>query len=430
MNVLIVGGGSREHALAWKLRQSARLTDLFAAPGNAGTAAVARNLPIGVMDFESIAGAVRQHRVDLVVVGPEDPLAGGLADFLHERGIAAYGPSRAAAEIESSKSFAKDLMASAGIPTAAHRVFDDVEAASRYLDELEATGGAAPVVKADGLAAGKGVTVAASFDEARAAVCAALVDRTFGAAGSRVVIEERLVGREVSAHAFCDGMTAVPMVYACDYKRVRDGDAGPNTGGMGAYSPPGFVDEALAARIRDTVIEPSVRAMAAAGRPYRGTLYPGLMITDAGPKVVEFNCRFGDPETQVLMPRLDSDLLPVLDAAVRGGLSEIEVTWSSQAAVGVVLASGGYPGPYQTGLPVRGLDRVDSDVLIFHAGTRPEGDGRVVTAGGRVLTVVATAPTLTEARERVYDNARRIEFEGRHYRADIALRELHPAVAR
>lgn len=424
MNVLVIGSGAREHALAWKLRQSPRLTDLFITPGNAGTATVGTNLPIAATDFPAIAEAARQHRVDLVVVGPEEPLARGIVDFLMERGIAAYGPSRAAAAIEASKAFAKEVMTRAGIPTAPARVFTDIQPALAYLDELEAAGAEPPVVKADGLAAGKGVTVASTFAEARTAVRAALVEGVFGAAGQRVLLEQRLVGCEVSAHAFSDGRTVVPMAYSCDYKRVFDGDQGPNTGGMGAYSPPGFLNAALEAEIRRTIIEPAVRAMAELGRPYRGTLYPGLMITADGPHVVEFNCRFGDPETQVLMPRLASDLLTICEACVRGTLSEELVTWSERAAVGVVLASGGYPGPYQTGVPIVGLEAVDPDVQVFHAGTRRLDDGTVVTAGGRVLTVVATGATLAEARARAYENARRIRFAGCHLRTDIALREL------
>ncbi len=424
MNVLVIGSGAREHALAWKLRQSPRLTDLFIAPGNAGTATVGVNLSIAATDFPAIAEAARRYRVDLVVVGPEEPLARGIVDFLTERGIAVYGPTRAAAEIEASKAFAKELMARAGIPTAPARVFADAQAALAYLDELEAMGAEPPVVKADGLAAGKGVTVAGTFAEARAAVRAALVEGVFGAAGQRVLLEQRLTGREVSAHAFSDGRTVVPMAYSCDYKRVYDGDQGPNTGGMGAYSPPGFLTGEQEAAIRRTIIEPAVRAMAELGRPYRGTLYPGLMITAAGPCVVEFNCRFGDPETQVLMPRLASDLLAICAACVHGTLSEELVVWSERAAVGVVLASGGYPGHYETGVPISGLEAVDPDVQVFHAGTKRLDDGTVVTAGGRVLTVVATGATLAEARARAYDNVRRIHFKGCHARMDIALREL------
>ena len=425
MNVLVVGGGAREHALAWKLRESARLTDLFVAPGNAGTAALARNLDVRPMDFEGIARAAAEHRVELVVVGPEDPLAGGLVDFLGERGIAAYGPTRAAARLEASKSFAKDVMRSAGIPTAAARTFDDVDGALAYAEERTGRAGLPPVVKADGLAAGKGVTVAADLAEARDAIAAAMAGEAFGEAGRRVVLEERMTGREVSAHAFADGETAVPMVYACDYKRIGDGDRGPNTGGMGVYSPPGFVDDALAEQIHRTIVAPTIRAMAARGAPYRGTLYPGLMITDAGPRVVEYNCRFGDPEAQALMPRLESDLLAIMLAVVNGRLADVDIRWREDAVVGVVIASGGYPGDYRTGLPIDGLPSLDADVQVFHAGTRLDG-GRVVTAGGRVLTVVASGATLAEARARVYDNVRRIRFEGAQYRTDIALAAPSP----
>ena len=423
MNVLVLGSGAREHALAWKLRQSRRLTDLFVAPGNAGTAAVATNLPLAIMDFDGIARACAEHRIELVVVGPEDPLAGGIVDFLLERGIAAYGPSKAAAQIEASKSFAKALMRGAGIPTAEAQECEDTEAAYAFLESWTDRTGLPPIIKADGLAAGKGVTVTDDPVEARRAIAAALEERAFGPAGARVLLEERMTGREASAHAFSDGATAVPMAYACDYKRVFDDDVGPNTGGMGAYSPPGFVDDAMAEQVRRTMIEPTIRAMAEAGTPYRGTLYPGLMLTDAGPRVVEYNCRFGDPETQVLMLRLDSDLLAIMLAVVEGRLSETEIRWKENAAVGVVMASGGYPGPYQTGYPIEGLDRLDEGVQVFHAGTKLDG-GRVVTAGGRVLTVAAAGATLAEARARVYDKVERISFPVMHYRRDIALREL------
>jgi phosphoribosylamine--glycine ligase len=423
MNVLIIGNGAREHALAWTLRQSPTLTDLFVAPGNAGTAAIAQNLPVAAMDFDGIAAACRERRIELVVVGPEDPLAAGLVDFLTERGIAAYGPTKAAARIEASKSFAKELMRRAGVPTAESRTFTDTDSALAFAESWTDRTGTPPVVKADGLAAGKGVTVAADLGEARQAVISALQEGAFGAAGRTVVLEERMSGPETSAHVFSDGRTAVPMVYACDYKRVNDGDQGPNTGGMGVYSPPGFVDDALAEQVQRTIVEPVIRAMADAGTPYTGTLYPGLMITDAGPRVVEFNCRFGDPETQALMPRLESDLLEIMRAVVNGALADVEVRWRENAVVGVVLASGGYPGSYQTGLPIVGLDRLDQDVLVFHAGTRLEHDVPV-TAGGRVLTVVAEGRTLAEARARVYDNVPRITFAGMQYRTDIALREV------
>jgi len=425
VNVLVVGGGGREHALAWKLSQSARLGSLFVAPGNAGTAALARNLPIGVMDFEGVATACRQHGIDLVVVGPEDPLAGGLVDFLGERGIAAYGPTKAAAQIEASKSFAKDLMRRAGIPTAEARTFEDAETALAYAEMWTDRTGTPPVVKADGLAAGKGVTVPADLGAARTAIRLALDEAAFGGAGSRIVLEEKMTGPETSAHAFCDGVTALPMLYACDYKRIDDGDRGPNTGGMGVYSPPGFIDDRLAQMIEERVIQPCVRAMAALGRPYSGTLYPGLMITETGPRVIEFNCRFGDPETQALMLRLDSDLLEIMLAVTAGTLRDCDVRWSEQPAVGVVVACGGYPGPYETGHPIAGLADIDDDVHVFHAGTRL-ADGVPVTAGGRVLTVTARGHTLAEARARVYDNVARLHFPGMHFRRDIALRERGP----
>ncbi len=419
MNLLIVGSGAREHALAWKLRRSPLLTDLFVAPGNAGTAAVASNLSVNELDFAGIRRAAEEQRVDLVVIGPEAPLAAGLADELRAHGLLVYGPDRAAAEIESSKAWAKELMRRAGIPTAAAESFDDAEAARRFVLESAAP----PVVKADGLAAGKGVVVAETQAEALAAIDAAMTAGAFGEAGRRLVIEERLSGVEVSAHVFSDGSRALPMPFACDHKRIFDGDRGPNTGGMGAFSPPPFVDEAMAQQIFDGISQRAVTALREAGRPFRGTLYPGLMLTDSGPRVIEFNCRFGDPETQVLLPRLESDLLPLLLGAARGDLAGVEPRWDGGACVGVVIASGGYPGSYRTGLPIAGLGTVDEDILVFHAGTAL-ADGRVVTAGGRVLTVVGRGATIAAARERVYANIERIRFDGAQFRRDIGLRGL------
>ncbi len=415
MNVLLVGAGAREHALAWKLRQSPRLDQLIVAPGNAGTAAIAENVAVAANDIEGLARLARQRQVDLVLVGPEEPLARGLVDRLAVEGIAAFGPSKAAAEIESSKVFSKGLMARLGIPTAAFGTFDAFEEARAF---IEAHAGPL-VVKADGLAAGKGAVVTQTKDEALAALRSMLVEGIFGDSGHRVVIEERLRGREVSAHAFTDGRTVVPMPLSCDHKPIFDGDRGPNTGGMGAYSPPDWLDADTAAWIDQHVTEAAVRALLEEGRPYRGVLYPGLMITDDGPKVLEFNCRFGDPETQALLPRLKSDLLEVLWAVVNNRLDQVTVEWSDEACVGVVLASGGYPGAYETGFPIEGLDAVDADVQVFHAGTRRREDGAVVTAGGRVLTVVATGATLAEAREKAYRNVERIRFQGVHYRRDI-----------
>ncbi|MDO8615681.1 MAG: phosphoribosylamine--glycine ligase [Dehalococcoidia bacterium] len=417
MKVLLVGSGAREHAIAWKLRQSPRLTDLFVAPGNAGTATLAANLDIKAADVEGLARAAKDLRADLVIAGPEDPLARGLVDRLTVQGIAAFGPSQAAARIESSKAFSKDLMLRHGIPTAAAAVFSNRPDARRYMESR-----AGPVVvKADGLTAGKGVFVCDSPEEALDAIDRMMGDEAvFGAAGRTVVIEERFSGREVSAHAFTDGVTVKPLPFSCDYKRALDGNEGPNTGGMGAYSPPLWLDEALEPFIHERITEAAVHAMMSEGAPYRGVLYPGLMITPQGPQVLEFNCRFGDPETQVLLPRLKSDLLEVCWAVVNNRLSETEIQWSTDACVGVVLASGGYPGEYQTGYPIAGLSTLEPGVLAFHAGTALADDGAVVTAGGRVLTVVATAPTLLAARAAAYRNVQRLHFTRAHYRRDIA----------
>ena len=417
MNLLIVGSGAREHALAWKLRQSPKLTDLFIAPGNGGTAAIATNLPADLADLEAICTAATHHRIDLVIVGQEGPIAAGLVDQLTVRGIAAIGPSRNAARIESSKAFAKDLMRRHGIPTAHSETFTGRSAARDYVESRTAP----LVVKADGLAAGKGVFVCDTTDEALRAVDLMLGDeRIFGPAGSTVIVEERLSGREVSAHAFTDGLAVAPMPFSCDYKRAYDGDDGPNTGGMGAYSPPLWLDEPLEPLIHETITEAAVQAMREEGAPYRGVLYPGLMITPEGPRVLEFNCRFGDPETQVLLPRLKSDLLEICWAVANNRLSEAEIEWSTDACVGVVIASGGYPGQYETGFPIAGLNSVEPGVFVFHAGTTRDEDDTVRTSGGRVLTVVASAATLQEARAIAYRNVQRIHFSRAQYRRDIA----------
>ncbi len=417
VNVLLVGSGAREHAIAWKLRQSPRLGQLLVAPGNAGTAVIARNLPVKASDVAGICAAAKESRAGLVIVGPEDPLARGIVDRLTAEGIPAFGPTQSAARIESSKAFSKQLLMEHGIPTASSQTFTNRHEARAY---VQSQGGPA-VVKADGLAAGKGVFVCDSAEEALAAVEALMCkDSAFGAAGQTVIIEERLYGREVSAHAFTDARTVVPMPFACDYKRARDGDEGPNTGGMGAYSPPMWLDEALEPYIHERITEAAVQAMMQEGAPYKGVLYPGIMVTADGPKVLEFNCRFGDPETQVLLPRLKSDLLEICLAVAGGTLADTAVDWSTDACVGVVVASGGYPEEYETGLPIAGLSSVEPDVMVFHAGTALADDGQVVTSGGRVLTVVATAPTLAEARARAYHNVQRIHFTRAHYRRDIA----------
>ena len=427
LNVLLLGSGGREHAIAWRVAQSPRLAKLWTAPGNAGTAALGENVAdVQPGDVAAVAALAKRIRADLAIVGPEDPLAAGVADRLAVEGVRVFGPSRAAAEIESSKAFAKELMRDSGIATAAAQAFDDAEAAKRYLRTLDRP----PVVKADGLAAGKGVTVCESFEQAEAAIDRAIQERAFGEAGARVLVEERLSGPETSAHAFTDGVTVRHMPFSCDYKRALDGDRGPNTGGMGVYSPPGWLDADSATLIEREVTERTVRAMFDADRPYRGVLYPGMMVTAGGPRVLEYNCRFGDPETEVLLPRLRSDLLEICDAVAANRLADVEVEWSDEATVGVVMASGGYPDAYDAGFPISGVEDVDDDVQVFMAGAQRDADGTLATAGGRVLCVVAAGAAVAEARERAYENVRLISFEGAHYRTDIAARAGEPARVR
>jgi phosphoribosylamine--glycine ligase len=416
MNVMIVGSGAREHAIAWKLRQSQRLGNLYVTPGTAGTARIATNLGIPVLDVERLFRAVRAHSIDLTVVGPETPLAAGIVDRFRHEGLRIFGPTQAAARIESSKVFSKELLLRHGIPTGRAQMFGSAQLAKQALQSLSVP----VVVKADGLAAGKGVTVCATTAEAVAAVEDAMERRVFGSAGDRILLEECLAGREVSVFVFTDGEHVSAPVAACDYKRVHDGDRGPNTGGMGGYSPPEFWTPELSHQVMETIVWPTLRAMAQEGCPFQGVLYAGLMLTNNGPKVIEFNCRLGDPETQVLMPRLESDLLDIMEAVVDRRLDRCEVRWSTKAAVGVVLASAGYPGDYTRGLPISGLDAVDDDALVFHAATRSAGDSTTVTDGGRVLTVVGAGATLAEARRKAYANANHIHFDGAHHRTDIA----------
>ncbi|TAK35238.1 MAG: phosphoribosylamine--glycine ligase [Chloroflexota bacterium] len=424
MSILLVGGGAREHAIAWKLAQSDQVKEILVAPGNGGTAVAAKcqNLPVPAENVKLLTEVALSHGVDCAVVGPEAPLVGGLVDVLLQSGIPTLGPCQDAAVIEGSKAFAKMLMQKYEIPCARSATFESLQEARDYVDRHELP----VVVKADGLAAGKGVIIATTRQEAGAALDLIMAQQAFGTAGDRVVIEECLVGTEVSLLAFTDGTTVVPMVPACDYKRVGDGDQGPNTGGMGCYSPPARVDAALISRVLETILLPTVRAMAAEGRPYRGVLYAGLMLTADGPKVLEFNARLGDPETQVILPRLATDLVDVIFAVSEGRLAGLDVRWQPQPAVGVVLASGGYPGSYEKGKTIRGLDQVDKDVIVFHAGTKLVDlvDCRTVTDGGRILTVVATGPTMDAARQKVYGNVSRVQFDGCHYRTDIALREV------
>ncbi len=414
---MVVGGGAREHTLVWKLAQSPKAEEIYVAPGNAGTAQIARNLDISPGNIEELAKIAREKGIELVVVGPEALLAEGIVDRFQGIGIPIFGPTKGATQIESSKAFAKGLMQKYSIPCARSVSFSEYERAKEYIKQQIPP----IVIKADGLAAGKGVIVAASIPQALEALVNFMELKTLGAAGDRIVIEEYLSGREMSVFAFTDSQTVVPMVSACDYKRAYDGDQGPNTGGMGSYSPPHFCTPELAKMVTETIMEPAVKAMAQEKRPYRGVLYGGLMITNGVPKVIEFNARFGDPEAQVTLPRLKTDLIDIMLAVINGNLDRIDMEWSEDACVGVVMASAGYPGSYETGFPITGLDDLDKGILVFHAGTKIGSEaGQVLTNGGRVLTVVAMGKTLAEARKKVYANISRIHFEGCYYRRDIA----------
>jgi phosphoribosylamine--glycine ligase len=421
LRVLLVGGGGREHALAWKLVRSPRLGALYAAPGNPGIAQVAECVPVRADDVAAIAALADRERIDLTVVGPEVPLSLGLVDALEARGRRAFGPTRAAAALESSKAFAKDLFARHGIPTARFGTFEAPGPARAFVREL----GGRAVVKTDGLAAGKGAIVCRETAEAERAIHDMLERRIFGDAGARVVVEEFLEGEEVSVFALTDGQTVCPLASAQDHKAIFDEDQGPNTGGMGAYSPAPVLASALAEEVLRTVLEPTVRAMAAEGRPYRGVLYGGLMLTAVGPRVLEYNVRFGDPECQVLMPRLADDLLPLCEAVAAGRGLPPSVSWRPESAVCVVIASGGYPGEYRTGLPIEGIERAEAHpgVTVFHAGTARR-DGRLTTAGGRVLGVTALGADIHAAVAAAYVGAGEIRFDGLHYRRDIAHRAL------
>jgi phosphoribosylamine--glycine ligase len=420
LKILVIGGGGREHTLAWKIAQSPKVDRVFVAPGNAGTAAIAENLAIRPSDIEALGKAAKDKEVDLVVVGPEAPLASGIVDYFDHLGIPIFGPTKAAAQIESSKVFARNLMEKYGIPCPKGVVFSSYPEAQAYLGQQ----GAPIVIKADGLAAGKGVIIANSMPEANKALSDIMETKVFGSAGDKVIIDECLSGREVSLIAFTDGKIVSPMVPACDYKKIRDGDQGPNTGGMGSYSPPGFFSTQMTERVTYNILLPTVKAMAKEGMPYKGVLYAGLMVIDGEPLVLEFNARFGDPETQVILPLLKTDLVDILLAVIQGNLDRLEIEWSPEACVGVVMASAGYPGSYKTGFPLQGLENVDNDLLIFHAGTKLGDDGVVYTDGGRVLTVAGTGKDMAKAREKVYRNLPNIHFEGCYYRKDIALREI------
>jgi phosphoribosylamine--glycine ligase len=416
MRILLVGSGGREHALAWKIAQSPLLTELHCAPGNPGIARHARLVPIAVDDVDGLARYATSARIDLVVVGPEGPLVLGLVDRLSKLGIPTFGPAAAAAQIEGSKAFAKDVMTAAGIPTAAYAVFTEPEPALAFARER----GGRVVVKADGLCAGKGVVVAGSLDEAEQAIVAMLVERVHGDAGAKVLVEERLEGREASVIALTDGERVRTLPVAQDHKRVGDGDQGANTGGMGAYSPSPAVDPGLVREVEEAVLLPAIRELARRGAPFRGALYAGLMLTPRGFEVLEFNARLGDPETQPILMRFRGDLVPALLGAATGDLAEVRLQVDPRAAVGVVLAAEGYPGKIATGDPIEGAeDEMPDGVQVFQAGTRRDAQGRLVSSGGRVLTVCALGTGLEEARGRAYGAMERVRLRGGHYRRDI-----------
>jgi len=418
MRVLIVGGGAREHALAWRLSQD-RGVEIIGAPGNAGIAAIGRIVALDPTDADQVVALAKREAADLVVVGPEAPLVAGVVDALAAQGIDAFGPDREAARLEGSKIFSKEFMARHAIPTAGFRVFDDPDAATRYIEEA----GRPLVVKADGLAAGKGVIVARDAKEAIAGVDLIMRARAFGEAGDRVLIEECLVGQEVSYHVVSDGHRYIPLAPAQDHKRAFDGDEGPNTGGMGAYSPPPVVTAEIEQKILRRVIEPTLHGMAAEGRPFRGALFVGLMIVDGEPMVLEYNTRFGDPECQTLVTRWKGSIMPLIRGSARGDFASLIPSWEAPASLCVVLAAGGYPGPYEKGRVITGLDEASAlpQVTVFHAGTTLDGE-TVRTAGGRVLSVTAIGRTIDEAAERAYEAAAKIDFEGKQLRHDIGWR--------
>ena len=421
MKVLVIGGGGREHSLVWKIRQSSKVSGVLCAPGNAGIEEIATCVDVAANDLEGLVRLAKREGVGLTVVGPEIPLALGIVDAFEEEGMRVFGPSRDAVQLEASKSFAKDLMKQKGIPTAFFSTFTDPEEACRYIKEV----GAPIVVKADGLCAGKGVIVCRTTEEALDAVNLIMINESFGDAGKKIVVEECLQGEEASFMVFTDGKDVLPMPSSQDHKPVFDGDKGPNTGGMGAYSPAPVVTEALEKQILGEIIRPTIEAMAGMGRPYRGVLYAGVMIDEGRAKVLEFNCRFGDPEAQPVVMRLKSDIVTVMEAVIDGDLSRLRLDWDPRAAVCVVMASKGYPRSYKNGIPISGLDEVKtlSDTVVFHAGTRKNAE-KIVTHGGRVLGVTALGETIAEAIDRTYNAVQRIEWQGVHFRKDIGRKAL------
>ncbi len=421
MNILVIGGGGREHSLAWKIRQSPKVDRIYCAPGNAGIEQIAQCVKVPADDIDELARFAKKEKIDLTVVGPELPLTLGIVDAFQEEGLRIFGPSRDAARLEGSKAFTKELMKQNGIPSAFFSTFTDAEDATRYIQEV----GAPIVVKADGLCGGKGVIVCNTVEEALDAVNLIMINEAFGDAGRKIVVEECLQGEEASVLVFTDGQRILPMPSSQDHKAVFDGDKGPNTGGMGAYSPAPVVTKALEEQILETIMRPTIRAMAEQGHPYRGLLYAGLMIEDDTAKVLEFNCRFGDPEAQPLLMRLKSDIVPVLEAIADGDLSGIELEWDPRAAVCVVMAARGYPKSYKKGLEISGLEKAAEipDTVVFHAGTKSSG-GKIVTNGGRVLGVTSAGDTIAEAIDRAYSTVELIQWEGVHYRKDIGMKAL------
>lgn len=421
MRVLIVGGGGREHTLAWKLSESPLVKEIYCAPGNAGIEEQARCVPISANNMKELADFAEKEGIDLTVVGPEDPLAAGIVDVFQKRGLKIFGPGKRAAQLEGSKVFAKELMFRYNIPTADYKTFDNPRDAEEYIKKK----GVPIVVKAEGLAAGKGVMVCHDEEDALMAVKEIMIDRVFGEAGNRIIVEECLQGEEASILAFTDGENILPMVSSQDHKPVYDGDRGPNTGGMGAYAPAPLVTPEMYTFVEEKILKPAVQGMKKDGYPYAGVIYAGLMIDEEGPKVLEFNCRFGDPEAQVVIPLLKSDLAVILQGVVEGRLKELKAEWHDKYAVCVVMASGGYPGSYEKGKVIKGLEEVKDleDFFVFHAGTSLK-EGKVTTSGGRVLGVTGWASNLPDTLEKVYEGVNKISFEGAHYRKDIGKKAL------
>jgi len=418
---LVIGGGGREHTLVWKISQSPKISQVYCAPGNAGISQLARCIDIDADNIEKLVDFAKKEKIDLTIVGPELPLSKGIVNEFNRWGLKIFGPSREATKIESSKVFSKYLMKKYNMPTANHEVFRNSEKAFDYIKQQ-----AFPlVIKADGLAAGKGVFIAKNLAQARNALDTLMEEKKFGEAGRKVVVEEFLEGEEVSILAFCDGKTVVPMVSSQDHKKIFNDDQGPNTGGMGAYSPVPFYTDKLEKRVLEEILKPTIRGLRSEGREYKGVLYAGLILTKEGPKVLEFNARFGDPETQVILPRLKTDLIDILNAVIDGSLHKINIEWEDNAAVCVVVASGGYPGKYQKGKVINGLERLEKmkDIIVFHAGTKLQ-DNKIITSGGRVLGITAWDDTISKAKEKAYEGVEKIYFEDMYYRKDIAVKAI------